>query len=77
MLIAGRDLDSACKTRFPYLAFKAKYFIPGDETRKKPLFSLPEKMIPKAILHSSKMVARRRASVSGIAGFRAIKRTIS
>lgn len=47
------------------------------ESRKKLMFLGFMKMIPKAILHRSKMVARRRASVGGIAGFSAIMRTTS
>jgi len=62
---------------FPYLAFKAKYYIHGNESRKKLPVRLSKKMIPKAVLPRSKMVARRRASVGGIAGFSARKRTIS
>ena len=62
---------------FPYLAVKAILLPEIIEKREKPVFFRFSKMIPKPILHRSKMVARRRASVGGIAGFPAIKRTIS
>jgi hypothetical protein len=62
---------------FPYLAVKAILMPEIIEKRENPVFFPFSKMIPKAILHRSKMVARRRASVGGIAGFPAIKRTIS
>jgi hypothetical protein len=62
---------------FPYLAIKANLTPEIIKKRQKPVFYPFSKMIPKAILHRSKMVARRRASVGGIAGFLAIKRTIS
>jgi hypothetical protein len=63
--------------RFPYLAVKANFTPEIIKKPQKPVFCPLSKMIPKAILHRSKMVARRRASVGGIAGFPAIKRTIS
>ncbi|MEJ6677114.1 hypothetical protein, partial [Parasphingorhabdus sp.] len=62
---------------FPYLAVKTILTLGIIEKHRKPVFYPFSKMIPKAILHRSKMVARRRASVGGIAGFLAIKRTIS
>lgn len=62
---------------FPYLAIKAIFTLEIIQKHQKPVFYPFSKMIPKAILHRSKMVARRRASVVGIAGFPAIKRTIS
>jgi hypothetical protein len=77
MLVAAFDLGPIGPSGFPYLAFKAKYYAQDNESRKKQLVWLCGKMIPKAVLPRSKMVARRRASVGGIAGFSAIKRTIS
>ena len=62
---------------FPYLAVKAIFPFDYIEKHQNLVFCAFLKMIPKAILHRSKMVARRRAAVGGIAGFPAIKRTIS
>ncbi|MGB5484305.1 hypothetical protein [Parasphingorhabdus sp.] len=70
-------MDASAQDRFPYLAIKANITQQVIESGAVLVFLTFMEMIPKAILHRSKMVARRRASVGGIAGFPAIKRTIS
>jgi len=65
-------LDAFAQDLFPYLAVKAIFASGTSQKHRNPVFYPFWKMVPKAALHRNKMVAKRRASVGGIAGFPAI-----